>query len=102
MFAVGTTSIQLAKWMGEKTVTGVVGHKDKAEVVTKAGADEVLLSTDFHEHINAQFGGVDVILDSVAGDVSEKSMDCLVQFGNAGGVQETLKQVTFIRVVGLY
>ncbi|WP_345239466.1 NADPH:quinone oxidoreductase family protein [Pontibacillus salipaludis] len=94
---VGTTSIQLAKWMGAKDVIGVVSHKDKADVVLEAGADEVLLYNDFAEQINAQFGGVDVILDSVAGDISEKSMECLanygrlVQFGNAGGRPGNIK-----------
>lgn len=92
---VGTTAIQLAKLLGAKTVIGTVGNDAKRDVAVEAGADYVLNynSQDFAEQVNriTDGRGADVILDSVAGEVFAKSLNCLamfgriVNFGNAGG-----------------
>ncbi|WP_188456272.1 quinone oxidoreductase family protein [Virgibacillus oceani] len=90
---VGTTAIQLAKLLGARTVIGTVSNKDKFSIVEEAGADHVLLYDDFSKHVNDLTSGIgaNIILDSVAGKISEQSMKCLakfgrlVQFGNSGG-----------------
>ncbi|UOB65950.1 quinone oxidoreductase family protein [Bacillus thuringiensis] len=73
---IGTTAIQLAKLLEAGTVN-VICHQDE----------------DFVEKVNELTNGegVDVILDSISGTVSERSLNCLayygrlVHFGNASG-----------------
>lgn len=82
---IGTTAIQLAKVLGAKTVIGTVGSDAKVETARQAGADYVFnyQTDDFSEEISKLTNneGVNVILDSLAGDVFDKSMDCLSRFG---------------------
>jgi NADPH2:quinone reductase len=92
---VGTTAIQLAKIMGAGLVIGTVGSEHKMATALEAGADHVICyeKDDFAEQVkeltNGQ--GADVILDSISGWVSEKSLTCLamygrlVHFGNSSG-----------------
>jgi len=92
---VGTTAIQLAKLLGAGKVIGTVSSNEKTAVVLQAGADHVINRSeeDFAEKtLELTDGiGVDIVLDSIAGEVTEKSLDCLamfgriVHFGNAGG-----------------
>jgi NADPH2:quinone reductase len=92
---VGTTASQLAKLLGAGSIIGMVGSEAKIETAMDAGCDHVVVydDTDFSEKINELTNGqgVDVVLDSIAGDVSQISMKCLafygrlVQFGNASG-----------------
>ncbi|WCK54722.1 NADPH:quinone oxidoreductase family protein [Aneurinibacillus sp. Ricciae_BoGa-3] len=92
---VGTTAIQLAKLLGAGQVIGTVGSQNKAAAALEAGADHVLCYSqdDFSDKVNqlTDGEGADVILDSIAGSVSEKSLHCLaiygrlVNFGNASG-----------------
>ncbi|KLA28777.1 hypothetical protein B4158_2092 [Bacillus cereus] len=73
---IGTTAIQLAKLL-EAGADYVICHQDE----------------DFVEKVNELTNGegVDVILDSISGTVSERSLNCLayygrlVHFGNASG-----------------
>jgi NADPH:quinone reductase len=93
---VGTTAIQLAKLLGAGEIIGTVGNLNKASIALEAGADHVLSyeDADFAHKVNEVTGGqgVDIVLDSVAGWVTEKSLECLapygrlVQFGNSSGV----------------
>jgi NADPH2:quinone reductase len=82
---VGTTAIQIAKLMGAGKVIGTVGSMRKKETALEAGADHVVSyeEGDFAAQINELTGGrgADVILDSIAGIVSEKSLNCLAQYG---------------------
>jgi NADPH2:quinone reductase len=92
---IGTTAIQLARILGAGCVIGTVGSEEKKAVAFEAGADHVICleSEDFVDRVmeltNGQ--GVDVILDSIAGRVAERSLECLamygrlVHFGNASG-----------------
>ncbi|RFU71234.1 quinone oxidoreductase [Peribacillus saganii] len=92
---IGTTAIQLAKQLGASKVIGTVGSEAKVSAAAAAGADAVIIRE--HEDITARVNeltggsGVDVILDSIAGDVAEESLKCLarfgrmVNFGNASG-----------------
>lgn len=96
---IGTTAIQLAKILGAGLVIGTVGSEAKAAAALEAGADHVICyeREDFAEQVNQLTNGegANVILDSISGWVSEKSMTCLapygrlVHFGNAGGAVGT-------------
>ena len=90
---VGTTAIQLAKLLGAGMVIGTVGNRQKMDVARNAGADYVFTYDQFRKNtleITNGFG-VDVILDSMSGKVSEESLECLaeygrlVHFGNSSG-----------------
>ncbi|GIM46572.1 quinone oxidoreductase [Collibacillus ludicampi] len=92
---VGTTAIQIARILGAGSVIGTVGNENKVAAAIEAGADHVICyeNVDFAEKVNelTDGRGADVILDSISGWVSEKSLDCLamygrlVHFGNASG-----------------
>ncbi|PEI88420.1 quinone oxidoreductase [Bacillus pseudomycoides] len=98
---IGTTSIQLAKILGAGKIIGTVGNKAKKKVALEAGADHVICyqDEDFSKKANELTGGkgADVILDSISGAVSEKSLECLayygrlVHFGNASGETGTFR-----------
>lgn len=92
---IGTTAIQLAKILGAGCVIGTVGNENKISIAQEAGADHVICyeKEDFVQEVNriTNGQGADVILDSIAGTVAEKSLDCLayygrlVNFGISGG-----------------
>ncbi|KQL50068.1 quinone oxidoreductase [Brevibacillus choshinensis] len=100
---IGTTAIQLAKLLGAGKVIGTVGSESKAEISREAGADHVICNDteDFTAKVNelTDGAGADVILDSISGEVSERSMECLawygrlVHFGNASGEVGTIKTI---------
>lgn len=93
---VGTTAIQLAKLLGAGCVIGTVGSELKVPVVREAGADYVICNDreDFVNEVNniTRGHGADVILDSIAGPIFERSLECLadygrlVNFGNSSGI----------------
>ncbi len=82
---IGTTAIQLAKLLGAGLVIGTVGNKAKISAAIDAGADHVICyeSEDFAEKVNelTDGNGADVILDSISGWVTKKSIDCLAYYG---------------------
>lgn len=90
---VGSTAVQLARLFGAGKVIGTVSDESKIATVLAAGGDHCLLYENFSEQVNTLTNncGVDIILDSVAGEVTEKSMDCLadygrlIHFGNSSG-----------------
>ncbi len=90
---VGTTAVQLAKILGANKVIGTVSSESKMSTVLEAGADHCLLYEDFSNQVNKLTNdtGVDIILDSVSGTVSEEGLECLaeygrlVHFGNSSG-----------------
>ncbi|RXJ04247.1 NADPH:quinone oxidoreductase family protein [Anaerobacillus alkaliphilus] len=98
---VGTTAIQLAKLLGAGTVIGTVGSEEKIPFAIGAGADHVICyeKEDFAVVVNEITGGrgANIILDSISGRISEKSMECLapygrlVHFGNSSGEVGTVK-----------
>lgn len=100
---IGTTAIQLAKLLGAGQVIGTVGSKAKAELAYSAGADHVICndSEDFVEKVRVltEGAGADIILDSISGTVSERSLECLawygrlVHFGNASGQIGQIKTI---------
>ena len=79
---VGTATIQVAKGYGARTIA-VVSTDEKAEVVRKAGADEVVLVDGFREAVKelTKGEGVDVVMDVVGGDLMTDSLRCLAPLG---------------------
>ncbi|ATF12112.1 NADPH:quinone oxidoreductase family protein [Brevibacillus sp. HB1.1] len=100
---IGTTAIQLAKLLGAGRVIGTVGNEAKAKLALSAGADHVICNDreDFVEKVRelTDGAGADVILDSISGTVSERSLECLawygrlVHFGNASGEIGQIKTI---------
>ncbi|WP_040948852.1 quinone oxidoreductase family protein [Gorillibacterium massiliense] len=92
---VGTTAIQVAKALGADTVIGTVGNESKIPVALEAGADHVICYTNenFSQAVNeiTEGKGVNIIMDSIGGEITEESMGCLanygrlVVFGNSSG-----------------
>jgi NADPH:quinone reductase len=89
---VGTAAGQLARMGGASAVYGVVSSLDKAEHALKSGYDQVFAAATFDDDVRAATGGrgVDIALDSVGGEVFERTLAVvgrfgrLVSFGNAG------------------
>lgn len=92
---VGTTAVQIAKYLGAAPLLASVGSDDKKDVLTGLGVDAVLnyRTGDMASHIlDLTAGkGVDVILNPLGGDVLEKDLEYLapfgrlICFGHAGG-----------------
>jgi NADPH2:quinone reductase len=82
---VGSTAVQIARALGAGTIFATVGSEAKREIARAAGADVVIdyRSEDFARRVlDATDGcGVDVILDSVAGDVFTAGLTALAPFG---------------------
>jgi NADPH2:quinone reductase len=78
---IGTTAIQLAKAFDARVFT-TVRTAEKAEAVTKLGAQAVLYKdNDWAAEVKKLSGGVDVVLDMVAGDYLPKNLGLLKQDG---------------------
>jgi len=79
---VGLAAIQIAKLTGA-TVIATAGSPDKREIARLAGADAVFDSRSdrFVDDIRAAFGGVDVVLNSLAGPLMQASLDLVKPFG---------------------
>lgn len=82
---VGSSAIQIARALGAGRVFATVGSGTKRAVALELGADAVIdyRSEDFADAVLAATdgAGVDVILDSIAGETSETGMRCLAEFG---------------------
>jgi len=95
---VGSMLVQLAKHAGVDTIIGTVGNLAKASFVKKLGADVVCTYETFSEEVLkvTNGDGADIIFDSVAGEVTSQSLECLafygtlVQFGNSSGKVGTI------------
>jgi NADPH2:quinone reductase len=93
---IGVTAIQMAKAFGA-TVIATAGSDEKCQACVKLGADHAInyRTQDFAEEVkrltgasnaggvlsNAQTGGVNVVLDMVAGDYVAKEVECLAEDG---------------------
>src|SRR5271170_3911563 len=96
---VGIAAVQIAKAAGARVI-GTVSSADKAVLVTKFGADEVI---DYEKQDFAAEGmrlsggrGIDLILDAVGKPTFEKGLRCLAPFGHmilygsAGGAPDPI------------
>jgi NADPH2:quinone reductase len=79
---IGTTAIQLAKAFGA-TVLTTVRNAEKAKAVTELGADHAVIykDNDWAAEVKKLAGGVDVVLDMVAGDYLPRNLGLLKQDG---------------------
>lgn len=82
---VGSTAVQMAKAFGAGRIFATVGDDSKIGVAREAGADVVInyRTEDAARRVLAETDGlgVDVILDSVAGDVFTNGFPALAPFG---------------------
>lgn len=96
---VGSTLVQLASLAGVKHIIGTVGDLEKENYVKQLGAHSVYTYETFASEVLQLTNekGANVIFDSVAGDVTSKSLECLalygtlVQFGNSSGKAGSFK-----------
>jgi NADPH:quinone reductase-like Zn-dependent oxidoreductase len=83
---VGSLAVQLAKWKG-LTVFSTASQPQHIEMIRRFGADHVInyKEADFveviHEHTDGK--GVDVVFDTVGGDVFGRNFDALKIYGRA-------------------
>lgn len=79
---VGLAALQIAKWLGARIVA-TAGTPEKRALAALAGADLVLDSRSlaFVDDIRSAIGGVDVVLNSLAGEAMERSIKVLKPFG---------------------
>jgi NADPH2:quinone reductase len=79
---VGTAAVQLASRFGCE-VYGLVGSREKQDLVRSLGAREALSyrDSDCFERLGALSGGVDVVLETVGGRVYRESQSLLNPFG---------------------
>lgn len=95
----GSMLVQLAKLAGVEKIIGTVGNMKKADYVRRLGADHVSTYDTFSEEVLKQTNnqGANVIFDSVAGEITARSLECLalygtlVQFGNSSGKAGSFK-----------
>lgn len=106
---VGTAAIQLARHWGA-SVIATASTEEKLELARSLGAGHTInyANDDFQARVKEIAGdrGVEVILDSVGGDVLEKSMGCLgvygrlITYGNASGAPASLSARDIFSVCG--
>jgi phthiocerol/phenolphthiocerol synthesis type-I polyketide synthase C len=79
---VGLAAMQIARSRGAE-VLATVSSPDKRAVVELFGAARVYdsRSLSFGDAIRSEFGGVDVVLNSLAGDAMRMGLKCLKPFG---------------------
>jgi NADPH2:quinone reductase len=79
---IGTTAIQLAKAFGAKVFT-TVRNAEKASPLLELGSELAVLykDNDWAAEVKKLSGGVDVVLDMVAGDYLPKNLQLLKQDG---------------------
>ena len=83
---VGSLAVQLAKWKG-LTVFSTASQPQHLEMIRRLGADHVInyKEADFVEVIREQTAGqgVDIVFDTVGGDVFGRNFDALKVYGRA-------------------
>lgn len=104
--SVGNAAYQLAKAMGAKVVFSTAGSTAKAEAASRAGFDNVIdLSREsMMAGVHARNGGegVDIIIDSVGGEVIAEAIKCarryskVICLGFAAGRQSTISLADLI------
>jgi len=82
---VGSIAVQLAKILGAGKVIATAGSEERRAYARSVGAD---VAIDYGKHdwpravLDATDGrGVDILLESIGGDIFEKNFECLATFG---------------------
>ncbi|WP_213807690.1 zinc-binding dehydrogenase [Granulicella sp. dw_53] len=82
---VGSLAIQIAKILGAGVVLGTASTSSKLDFIRSLGADEAIDYTqkDWPKIVLEKTGGrgVDVLLESVGGEIFEQNFECLATFG---------------------
>ncbi len=82
---IGTTAIQLAREFGASQIFATAGNAEKCKACERLGATRAInyKSEDFVAVVKAATAnrGVDVVLDMVAGDYTQKNLDLLAMDG---------------------
>jgi NADPH2:quinone reductase len=81
---IGHLAVQIARLLGAGTVIGTAGSPSKLDFVRRMGADVAVdySAPDWPDRVRAAApGGVDVVADSVGGEVLLQSCDLLAPFG---------------------
>jgi acyl transferase domain-containing protein/NADPH:quinone reductase-like Zn-dependent oxidoreductase/acyl carrier protein len=79
---VGLAAIQVARWLGAE-IYATVGSGDKRDFLHLLGIEHIYdsRSLSFAEEILAETGGVDVVLNSLAGEAINRNFQVLKPFG---------------------
>jgi NADPH2:quinone reductase len=82
---VGSTAVQMARALGAGRIFATAGSPEKCALARDAGADVAIdyRTEDFAARVREETNGrgVDLILDSVAGEVFDKGLTALAPFG---------------------
>jgi NADPH2:quinone reductase len=82
---VGSLAVQIAKILGAGLVLGTASTGEKLEFIRSLGSDDAIGYTreDWPKLVLERTGGrgVDVLLESIGGDIFEKNFECLAPFG---------------------
>jgi NADPH:quinone reductase len=82
---VGSLAIQIAKILGAGTVVGTASTSKKQDFIRSLGADDAIDYTvdNWPQTVLEKMGGegVDIVLESIGGDIFEKNFECLALFG---------------------
>ena len=82
---VGSLAIQIAKILGAGTVLGTASTSKKQDFIRSLGADDAIDYTvdNWPQMVLEKTGGkgVDILLESIGGDIFEKNFECLAPFG---------------------
>lgn len=102
---IGHLAVQLAKLLGAGTVIALVGTPAKLDFVRAHGADVAIDHTaaDWPDQVRAAApAGVDVVLDSVGGEVTLRSVELLAPYGRLVGYGLASGSIADISVQALY
>lgn len=104
---VGTLAIQLARLLGASLIIGTIANPDNVSLLHELGADLVVNTNNeqwIEQVMQATRGqGVDVILDSIGGEIGQKSIACLAPlgrltvFGSVAGITPVVTQMLIPR-----
>ena len=82
---VGSLAVQIAKILGAGLVLGTASTPEKLSFILGLGANEAIDYTreDWTQVVLQKTGGrgVDIVLESIGGDIFEKNFECLATFG---------------------
>jgi NADPH:quinone reductase len=82
---VGSLAIQIAKILGAGTVLGTASTSKKHDFIRILGADDAIdyTSDNWPQAVLEKTGGfgVDILLESIGGDIFENNFECLAPFG---------------------
>lgn len=82
---VGSLAIQIARILGAGAVLGTASTDSKLQFIRKLGADDAINYTrdDWPQTILKKTNGkgVDILLESIGGDIFDRNFECLAPFG---------------------